>query len=285
MRFPNQLEIETMENAEYHAHPALSASGLRVLKRSPLHYWDRYLNPDRVPTEPTEAMQLGTLIHCAVLEPEQFDVRYIAVPEGIDKRTKEGKQVWSDLLATGREPYKAAVIERVKAIAAAVHDNPLAAELMADSDREVSIFDSQTELKIRPDIMHYPCDAYPYGMIADLKTTTNSSPSEWGRKVTNMDMMIQACFYRHVFFHKFKPVMLPSFYWIVVETESPYAVTVYKPSAEYFTHAFEDMTALLNTYWECRKTGVWPAYSDAIETIDAPAWLTKSNDSIEVSYL
>jgi hypothetical protein len=101
---PNQPEIETMENTEYHAHPALSASGLRVLKRSPLHYWDRYINPDRVTTEPTEAMQLGTLIHCAVLEPDQFDVRYIAVPEGIDKRTKEGKQVWADLLATGREP-------------------------------------------------------------------------------------------------------------------------------------------------------------------------------------
>jgi len=273
-----------MNNADYHAHPALSASGLKMIKRSPLHYWSRYLDPDRVAVPPTEAMQLGTVTHCAVLEPEEFDLRYIAVPEGIDKRTKEGKQVWADLLASGREPHKAATIERVKAIAAAVHANPLAADLMAGSEREASVFDDMGLFKIRPDIMHMPCDRWHNGMIVDLKTTTNAGPDEWSRKVVSLDMMIQAAFYRHIFYHKFGAASLPEFRWIVVETESPHAVAVYQPSADYMSAAIDEMGDLITLYMQCRYKKYWPSYSDKVETVEMPNWLKKSAE-IEVSYL
>jgi hypothetical protein len=48
-------------------------------------------------------MKLGTATHCAILEPERFNSEYVAMPEGIDRRTTAGKQAYADLLASGAE--------------------------------------------------------------------------------------------------------------------------------------------------------------------------------------
>jgi hypothetical protein len=42
-----------MNNTDYHAHPAISKSHLDQVAKSPLHYWARYLDPNRVVPEPT----------------------------------------------------------------------------------------------------------------------------------------------------------------------------------------------------------------------------------------
>jgi hypothetical protein len=62
----------TISNEQYHADPAVSASHLHAIARSPYHYWSRYLDPNRKPVEPTAAMRLGSLVHCAVLEPDEL---------------------------------------------------------------------------------------------------------------------------------------------------------------------------------------------------------------------
>ena len=59
-------------NADYHADPAISASHLKAVMQSPYHYWSRFLNPKRPTVEPTSAMRLGSLAHCAVLEPDEL---------------------------------------------------------------------------------------------------------------------------------------------------------------------------------------------------------------------
>ena len=61
--------MTVISNEEYHADPAISASQLKEIGKSPFHYWKRYVDPDRSPSEPTAAMRLGSLVHCAVLEP------------------------------------------------------------------------------------------------------------------------------------------------------------------------------------------------------------------------
>lgn len=82
-----------MENADYHAHPAISKSHLDLIARSPLHYWARYIDPNRVPTEPTDAMRLGTAVHTLTLEADQFEARYAVAP-AVDRRYKAGKEAW-----------------------------------------------------------------------------------------------------------------------------------------------------------------------------------------------
>ena len=87
-------EEEALENADYHRHHAVSKSHLDQVARSPLHYWARYVDPNRVEPEPTPAMTIGTALHSHVLELDTWDQRYVVMPEGIDRRTKAGKAEW-----------------------------------------------------------------------------------------------------------------------------------------------------------------------------------------------
>lgn len=66
-----------MTQEEYNNAPGLSQSGMKDLAISPLHYWFRHVNPERVPEEPIPAMTFGSALHCSVLEsPETFAGRY-----------------------------------------------------------------------------------------------------------------------------------------------------------------------------------------------------------------
>ena len=60
-----------LSNRDYHAHPAISKSGLDLISRSPAHY--RY----RAPKEPSRAMEIGTAIHTALLEPDRYAAEYV----------------------------------------------------------------------------------------------------------------------------------------------------------------------------------------------------------------
>jgi len=79
-----------MENADYHRHWAVSKSGLDQIAKSPLHYWARFLDPDRVWTEPTPAMRLGTALHTHVLELSKWDEQIAVAPGDINRRSTAG---------------------------------------------------------------------------------------------------------------------------------------------------------------------------------------------------
>lgn len=60
----------------YHASTGLSNSGLKDLAVSNLRYYANWLDPNRQPRKETPEMALGSAIHCALLEPDEFDKRY-----------------------------------------------------------------------------------------------------------------------------------------------------------------------------------------------------------------
>ena len=57
-----------LSNEAYHSLKAVSPSQIKVLARSPLHYFDQFLAEDRVKKPPTPEMLLGTALHTAVLD-------------------------------------------------------------------------------------------------------------------------------------------------------------------------------------------------------------------------
>ena len=123
-----------ISNADYHADPAISASHLHAVAASPYHYWSRFLNPDRPVVEPTAAMRLGSLVHCAVLEPDELSSRYAVAP---DRRTKDGRATAALLAASGIEAVSAADMELALAMAASVRSHQAAAELLRDGVAEI----------------------------------------------------------------------------------------------------------------------------------------------------
>ena len=104
-------------NEQYHADPAVSASHLKEVMHSPYHYWARFLDPNRPALVPTAAMRLGSLVHCAVLEPDELSKRYgVCLP----RNTKAGKEMAEQMAADGIEAVTAADMEQAMAMAGSV---------------------------------------------------------------------------------------------------------------------------------------------------------------------
>lgn len=251
-----------MNNAEYHADTsAISASGLKLFMRSPAHYYAAYLDPNRIERSPTPAMRVGTATHCAILEPERFSAEYIALTEGLDRRTKEGKQAYADLLATGAELLTSDDMSLVVNMACAFRDNATSRALF---DRkhvvEQSIFAEVNGVacKCRPDFM--TADGL---MVMDVKTTSDASPESFGKSAWSLGYHIQAAFYRRVI--QSATGITPEFIFGCVESDRPYLTAYYTVPQYLLDYADGVIDALLEQYAECLRSGIWHGYIAEIE--------------------
>lgn len=78
-----------ISNEDYHAGPGISKSQLDDIAISPAIYqWRRHAPVD---AEKTAALDLGTALHCLLLEPDEFSKRFEIAPE-VNRRTTAGKE-------------------------------------------------------------------------------------------------------------------------------------------------------------------------------------------------
>jgi len=266
-----------MENADYHAHPAISKSHLDLIARSPLHYWARYIDPNRVPTEPTDAMRLGTAVHTLTLEADQFEARYAVVP-AVDRRYKAGKEAWAKFQseAGGRELIDADDRAIISRMAESVWRHPAAAMLLhwqgkAETTHMWTDPTTGAECKCRPDWL-----TNDGNLIIDLKTTEDAR-SGFQRSVANYRYHCQASWsldgVEAATGHR--PAQ---FIFICVEKKPPYAVAVYAADAEMIQIGAETAARDLARLVECKASNTWPGYSDQIEPLSLPAWMRPRAD-------
>ena len=256
-----------MSNAEYHALPSISKSGLDLIHRAPALYKWRRENPQ----EPTPAMRLGTLTHTAVLEPEKLAASIIATPK-IDRRTSAGKAAWESFLiaSEGKELVDPDEMEKLAAICDAVRAHPAAAKALAGSPViEQSIFwtDPTTgiDCRCRPDCVTQQ------GVIVDLKTTRDASPDGFAKSVAQYRYHVQSAFYSDGYRAAFgQPPK--GFAFIAVETEAPYLVAVYVASVDMIERGRLAYQSDLETLRECLAADTWPGYSSSPLTLDLPKW-------------
>lgn len=255
---------------EYHRWPAASNSRLSRLLRSPAHL-RAYLDE---PPADTDALRQGRAIHAAVLEPDLFKERFTSAPEGLDRRTKAGKDEWAALCARFGEPnvLKATEWDMCTQIRGNVHAHSTAHGLITGpGEVELSMLwtDPATGVlcKSRWD-RHSPQLAG--GAIVDLKTTKDASPRAFERAILNFGYHRQAAFYlRSARVHG-----LPAkhFSIIAVEKKPPYAVAVYRITEGVVDAAAEQIDALLRLYADCVEHDNWPGYPDEVRDISIPAW-------------
>jgi exodeoxyribonuclease VIII len=263
-----------MENADYHAHPAISKSHLDLIARSPLHYWARYIDPKRVIPEPTPAMRIGSAVHTHVLELHKWDAEYTVAPDGLDRRYKAGKEAWAafEAEANGRTVLSREDADLVMHMGRAVHSHPAAALLlgMAGEAETTHMWTEPTtglQCKCRPDWLTKD------GIVVDLKTTEDASPREFRRSIAKWRYHCQAGWYTAGL--EAATGKRPSgFIFIAVEKKPPFAVGVYAADEQMIERGYDTAMRDLQTLAECKASGRWPAYSDRIEPISLPAWMT-----------
>jgi len=263
-----------MDNAAYHAHPAVSKSHLDKIAKSPLHYWARYVDPHRVTPEPTPSMLLGSAVHSHTLELDKWDSEWAVAPAGLDRRTKAGKQAYADFLALseGRSVITGEQYETVQKIGQSVFTHPAAAMLLQlDGEAETTHMwvDEATglECKCRPDYLTSDGE-----MVIDLKTTRDASPRGFRSSAMSYRYHVQAAWYLHGL-EKSTGKRPDTFIFIAVETEPPYCVGVYCADAELVAEGWRQAEADLVKLAACKSSGKWPSYSDEIQVLGLPSWM------------
>lgn len=285
---PSPEVVDDLSSEDYHAHPALSSSGLKEIDRSPAHYFAAYLDPDREPNDDdTPAKKIGRAVHCAILEPAEFDNRYTAIPDGLDRRTKEGKALWNEIVASGREPLPAPQLETILATARGAQRVPVSRLLLSHPrgrcERSIFWTDPATGVryKVRPDYLIEPCSDFPNGVIVDVKTAEDASPEGFGKSAWTYEMHLAAWLYPEGFMRAYGTAEPPEFLWLAVEKSRPFAAAYYHPTPAVTAYGRREVARLTGIYLECQRTGRWPAYGDTIQPISLPAWAAREIEQTE----
>ena len=267
MEIKKNLSIE-----EYHTGPGISKSALDQIARSPAHF----LAYKTAPHEPTPAMLLGSAFHSLVLEPGEFDARYCVAPEGIDRRTKLGKEAWAEFEyeANGKEILKPDIMFTVRGMAQSVMAHPLARSLVTGGTAEQSIFWEPSVVegvlsKCRPDYTKGLTDGR-YAVV-DLKSTEDARPAAFERSAWNFRYHVQSAYYWDGSTEAFGRAP-DAFIFIAVEKAPPYAVAVYEASMEMLNAGREEYFRNLRVYKDCMDSGSWPAYPVEITKLMPPRW-------------
>jgi hypothetical protein len=267
-----------MNNNDYHAHAAISKSHLDQVAKSPLHYWARYLDPNRVVPEPTPAMAIGSAVHTHVLELDQWDARYVSAPDGIDRRTKAGKAEWEAFTtaATGRTVLPKADADLVMRMAHSVFSHPAAAMLLALPGKAETTHmwtDAATGLqcKCRPDWL-----TDDGRLLVDLKTTEDAGRG-FAKSIAQWRYHVQASWYLDGV-GQATGTRPEQFLFLCVEKKAPYAVAVYAADAEMIAAGAQTAARDLDVLATCKAAGAWPGYSDQIEPISLPPWMRPRPD-------
>lgn len=248
-----------ISNEAYHAGPGISKSGLDKLARSPAHYHEAYLSlTSKKPVE-TPAMAMGTAVHTAILEPEDFHDRYHIAPK-VDARTKDGKAAkeaaQAEAAAKGAILIDDATHATVSAMAASVRRHDTAPNILEAGHAELSVYwidkDSGVLCRCRPDWLGLD-------VVLDVKTTEDASPRGfYFGSVKKYNYAMQAAFYLDGL--KANGVEPHDFIFAAVEKSPPHVTALYSLQAADLADGRDQYKALLETYAECTATGHWPGY-------------------------
>lgn len=270
--------VEHMDEDEYHAHPALSYSGMKQLLRSPMHY-RMYKLTNRTRPE----FDVGHACHARILGVGmpivEIPTRLLSSDGGI--RTNDAKAFVAETRAEGKIPLKPAVYGDVVRASDAVLRNAKARDLLERPGfTELSLFADDPVTGV-----HLRCRL---DRLADVPIDVKSTTDVQIRKVTNtvidFGYDIQAETYRTlielVTGEKPEPMNL-----IFFEKDAPYEVRVVRLTDPVW-HARGEMLmrAAIDLFAWCTEQDAWPGEDEdggEIRDLVPPAWLVRQLEGEE----
>jgi hypothetical protein len=259
--------IYDISNEDYHGANGLSRSALMLFKKSPMHYANVYEKERKVESTITPAFILGNAVHTYILEPLQFESRYLVAykPDG---RTKEGKEMMEriNIEACGRTILASNVFAEVEKMGNSFLNNEIACQFLKDAQIEKSIFwkdcHTNTLLKCRPDI-------WLPNMIGDVKTTVDASPRAFQRDIAQYGYHIQAAMIQDGIYH-ITGKRITEYVTLAIEKTAPYAIGIYILDQEAIDRGRQEYNELMEQYNDYSERQVWPGYKPS--TISLPAY-------------
>jgi exodeoxyribonuclease VIII len=219
-------------------------------------------------------MQLGTLVHMAILEPEAFRLGCVR-SEKFDRRTREGKldaasfeRMHEGKMIVDPETYDAALAVRESAL-----KNRIVRTLVEETPPELrehtiawDCHETGLPCKSRRDLNHR-------NLLGDLKTLSlPMSASAAAKRIASLGYHRQAAFYRYgeqQFSGELKP-----FVFIFLGTKPPYSVGLFDIDADDLNFADKQNMETLAAMASCRADAerYVPDYANQICTVCLPKW-------------
>ncbi len=246
-----------MTMSDYLGAPGVQSSRLKHILHSPADY----LAAANAPFKESTAQALGTAIHCAILEPDEFDKRYAM--QNIDfgaknkgegyKRWNEFKSLHTDKIVLGLEDSR-----RINDTRKAMGKHRGLKQILSSGNSEVTAineWDPKLTLKARTDFLGKD------GILWDVKTTSDPLDDySLMRTVHKFGYHFQAA-HHMTCFRDFTPVN--GFGWIFVSTAYPAVHIVTKRAPEnLLEQGFRDHGIAIDRLKECMDTGEWPSDFD-----------------------
>lgn len=267
-----------ISNERYHEMPGISRSAISELKKSPLHYYEKYLSPHKPEEKKSSpAMSIGSAVHCLVLEPHNFSSAF-SVCTKVDGRSKEGRKYNESFrkLSAGKiilneEEYKIALN-----ISESILKHPRASSFLAGNiSVEKSLFwedkDSGLVCKARPDLWNKD-----FNLVCEIKTTRNASEEYFSRVAIEENYHIQAAMQIDAI-KAIKGNEIEYFTFIAAPNEPPYMPYVYNMPLEVIEIGRREYKQALMIIKICHEREKWTEDRDSVVELNFNDYLLRSN--------
>ena len=275
---------EDVDFDTYKSWDAVNKSALdQMWDLSPLHY-KYFLDHEE---EETEALIVGSALHTLVLEPDEFDKRFLvadtcsAIVRSTGVKCTKAGQVFDGErwfcgihgkgfpLAPGIKRLTQKQSDLVYAMAAGILKSDVAKAFINDEGHnELSIVwdDSATGIRCKGRIDLERIQSW--GSIGDLKTTDSPTPWDFQRSISGYGYDRQVAWY--IDGATAVGIKPESFVFICPEKKPPYDVGLFRMQSDAIAIGREQNEWLMKRLKWCRDNNAWPPATGAFEDISVP---------------
>jgi hypothetical protein len=242
--------------------------------------------------EESNAMRLGTGIHALLLEPEQFERRFVVMPDFANDPanvTGKGERSYTTTTSWAKakiEEFALAnkhrcCLTRVDYDTAltcieALNSRPHFVDLVRSSNTEVTLHGKVEgiEFKGRVDLLHPTC-------IADLKTTYDVA--QFGRTFASLEYAFKLSIYRELV--RQNTVGLRDVKVIAQETKGDFDNAMFVVPSEVLDHAYSRVLLVIAKYKQALASNVWHGWDEGVDELDVeiPYWYKRKLEDIDWS--
>lgn len=291
---PQKAEIiENMPMSEYQsrcnmnrADWSVSKSMLHELLDCPARFKHKYIDGFEEPE--ADHLNMGCAVHTLALEPQHFEATYYVIKEGVrrDKRTDAYKAEIAN--AAGRIMLTAGDFEKVKGMAKALGNDPVAVGLLDGPGYiEASILYTcpRTGLRkrVRPDWFRKDGK-----LVVNIKTSSSAKPDQFYKTAYDFAYDVGAAMELEAMDALFGPDPERNYVLLVVETEAPHIISAFdtrrpmtlgddenNTPTSYAEVGATRLEKALARFIDCRNADRWPGYVEGVDPMRVPGWMMK----------
>ena len=210
-------------------------------------------------TTPTDAMNLGSALHCAFLEPELMPERVV-----VYEKRRVGKE-WDEFKAehAGKIILTTTYYEHLKGMVRSARKHPEIRKWSAkEGDVEVSRVTKIMGVRVKGRV-----DKITDDPLLDLKSSSaDLDEDKFVSNIVKFGYHIQGAIYRKIFDRE-------RFILGVIESTPPYDAVPFELDKELLDFGWREAKMLISSWKYCCEKEHWPGRSEEIVTIGLPKWL------------